>query len=190
MSSSYRLSLEKWLSELDVTAKRVIDVGGAQLPVKGRTRSWDVEEYLIYDLERPHANAPKPNYVIDIESMDVPNVPGEADVVFCLEVMDYIVQPFLALDSINTLLRPGGTAYVSFPFVYPIHQPVRAEGLRYTDTAIRRLATMLSMTVVQLVPRRPETRLLSAFYAAERMRAAKGVDHDVFGWIVELRKKT
>lgn len=187
MSSSYRLELDRFLSSLDVEAGTVIDAGGSQLPVKGRTKSWEVKEYLIVDLSEPHVDSPKPDIEFNLEKDDWYNLPT-ADVVFCLEVMDYIVLPDCVLENIKDMLNSGGTAYVSFPFIYPTHQPVECEGLRYTENAIRRLAAMAGFEVVSITPRRPESNLLDQFYRAERMRAAKRYDHAVTGWIAILRK--
>lgn len=186
MSSSYRLELDRWLSELDVKAHVVLDVGGSQLPVKGRTKSWEVDSYVIADLPQPHVDSPKPEIEFDLEK-DSWHEPI-ADVVFCLEVMDYIVLPDCALSNIHDMLFKDGLAYVTFPFIYPTHQPLEAEGLRYTENSIRRLAEMTSLEVAELVPRRPETDLLDQFYRAERMRAAKHYDHNVTGWIATLRR--
>lgn len=187
MSSSYRLELDRWLAQLDLNARTVIDVGGAQLPVKGRTKSWDVKNYYIYDLATPHAEAPAPHIAFNLEA-SYERPPHRADVVFCLEVFDYLVFPHTALSNIWYLLEQGGVAYVTFPFVYPTHQPVEHEGLRYTENSIHRLADYALLEVVELIPRRPETDLLDQFYRAERMRAAKGYNHAVTGWIATLRR--
>ncbi len=53
MSSQSRMQLEKWLSEIEVKGK-CLDCGGSQNPIKGRTKSWEAEEYKILDLETPH----------------------------------------------------------------------------------------------------------------------------------------
>lgn len=189
MSSSYRLELDRWLGQLDIKADTVIDIGGAQLPVKGRTKSWDVGNYEIWDLENPHKGDAKPDRVYDVESHPWIKEPEIADVVFCLEVMDYVILPTTALLNIMKPLKPGGIAYVTFPFIYPTHQPVEHEGLRYTENSIYRLCERWpDIEVISIQPRRPETDLLNQFYRAERMRAAKHYDHQVTGWIATLRK--
>ena len=38
--------LEDWIKTLDVSGS-VLDIGGSQNPIKGRTKSWDVNEYKI-----------------------------------------------------------------------------------------------------------------------------------------------
>ena len=194
MSSSYRNSLNQWLSELDVKGNKVIDIGGSQEPVKNRINSWDVKEYFIADLPTPHVDSPLPDIEMDLNKIYF--VGGfqeeyhleQYDMVFCLEVFDYVYNPFQAFENIALLLKKGGTAWVSFPSVYPLHQPVEDDALRYFPAGIKKLAESVGLQVVQMIPRRPETNKLTEFYAAERLRAAKGHDHNFLGWIVEFKR--
>jgi SAM-dependent methyltransferase len=187
MSSSYRNSLNKWLSQLEVKADRVLDIGGSQEQMPGRVKSWDVEEYQIADLPEPHKDSPKPEVELDL-NVGGCGLENDIDLVFCLEVMEYVWNPYMAFEEIARVLKPGGTAWVSFPSFYPLHQPVEDDALRYMPGGIRKLAKAAGLTVVQMIPRRPETNLLQQFYSAERLRAAKGEDHAVLGWIVEFTK--
>lgn len=188
MSSSYRNSLDQWLSQLDVKANDVLDVGGAQLPIKGRTKSWDVAGYYeIADLPQPHKDSPNPGIDLDINTAE-PFVEIRYDLVFCLEVFDYVYDPMNAMRLIASTLSNGGTAWVSFPSFYPLHQPVEDDALRYMPGGIQKLADSVGLTIKQMIPRRPETDLLDQFYRAERMRAAKHEDHDFTGWICEMKK--
>ena len=103
MSSSYRLELDRWLQSLDVKAYKVLDIGGSQLPAKGRTKSWDVGEYKIADLENPHVDSPKPDIELDLNYYY--GTSNETyDYIFCLEVFDYIWNPGFAFLTLYTLL--------------------------------------------------------------------------------------
>lgn len=188
MSSSYRIELDNFLKEQRVNTHTIFDVGGAQLPVKDRLDECIYSEYKIIDLPDPHKDSQKPDIAFNLEEDHWGKDKPKANVVFCLEVFDYIVLPDVALSNLANMLKPGGIAYVTFPFIYPTHQPLEAEGLRYTENAIRRLAKIAGLRVSYIVPRRPETNLLTSFYSAERMRIAKGYDHDVTGWICEFAK--
>ena len=193
MSSSYRLELDKWLASLDVKADKVLDIGGSQLPVKGRTKSWNVKEYLIADLPEPHINSPKPDIEIDMNNMDsffaLKNEYKKGfDLIFCLEVFDYVWNPVDAIDMIEYWLNDGGTAWVTFPSFYPLHQPVEDDALRYMRAGIIKLADYAGLSVERMIMRRPETDYLNTFFRAERMRAAKHEDHQYTGYIVEFSK--
>lgn len=194
MSSSYRIALDNWLKELDVTAHRVLDIGGSQLPVKGRTKSWNVKEYLIADLPEPHVGSPKPDIEIDLNSFDSGISAGDKyyeyfDLIFCLETFDYVWNTYFAFEEINCRLAEGGTAWVSFPTVYPHHQPIEDDALRYMEGGIKKLADSVGLKIEEMIKRRPETDAIEQLWRRERMRAAKGYDHDVTGFIVKFRKE-
>lgn len=187
MSSSYRQELDRWLAQLDVKANRVLDIGGAQLPVKGRTKSWNVEEYLIADLPQPHVGSPKPDIELDVNTTPmVADQYGEYDLIFCLEVFEYVFNPLDAFRRIKSLLKDDGTAWVTFPSFYPAHQPIEDDSLRYMEGGIRKLADSVGLKIVEMIKRRPETTLLEQFFRAERMRAAKDYNHEFTGWIVRF----
>lgn len=201
MSSSYRIELDNWLKNLDVKADRVLDIGGSQLPVKGRTKSWDVKEYLIADLPNPHKDSPKPDIEMDIQTYnafapytDVGEIIHHnplwefADIIFCLEVFDYIYDPMSAFKSLAILMKKGCIAWVTFPSVYPLHQPVKDDALRYMPGGIKKLAEASGLEIAQMIPRRTETDAIYNAFRVERMRCAKHEDHNISGWIAEMRK--
>lgn len=193
MSSSYRLELDNWLKTLDVKADRVLDIGGAQEQMPPRVKTWDVKEYLIADLPNPHKDSPKPDIEMDLnKELELfttdPNEFFKYNLIFCLEVFDYVYDPINAMSIIAGLLKEGGTAWVTFPFVYPTHNPIEDDMLRYTEFAVRKLAEVSGLTIKEIIPRRPETNAIENLWRAERMRAAKHYDHNVTGWIVRLEK--
>ena len=175
--SYYRQQLEQWLSTTHVNAHRVIDVGGKQGEVKSRVKSWNVDDYQILDLPK--------------WDLDKPWKVGEdlkADTVFCLEVFEYLINPTQALKNISDLLKPGGVAYVTFQFIYPQHNEVEMDSLRYTIAGVERLAEVSDLTLSMIWPRIDKSGLLTKFYMADGMRAAKNMNHAVTGWIVEFIK--
>lgn len=199
MSSSYRIELDKWLAQLEVKALQVLDIGGAQLEMPNRVKSWNVHSYIIADLPSPHEGNKKPDIEMDINCL-LPNespahdesyvVPDKwrSDLIFCLEVFEYVWNPFQAFINIERLLCKGGTAWISFPSFYPLHQPVEDDALRYMPGGIKKLADAVGLEVVQMIKRRPETNALDTFFKAERLRAARHEDHQFTGFIVEFRK--
>lgn len=187
MTSWYKQQLKDWVATLDVKADRVLDIGGSQDPIKGRTKSWEVKEYLIGDLPSPHQGV-KPDLELDLNYKHEKGAHDYIDLIFCLEVFDYIYNPLNALSIVRRLLTPGGSAWVSFPFIYPIHNPVEDDALRYTEPGIRTLAKILHITVEEVIYRRPKSHKLLEYYAEDGFRAAQGVDHNVIGYIVRFKK--
>ena len=189
MASVYKQQLKTWVSTLDVYADTVLDIGGSQDPIKGRTKSWHVKEYLIADLPEPHIDSPKPDIELDLNhNADDLIIHREVDLIFCLEVFDYIYDPMSAFGNLAKLLKVGGEAWVSLPFVYPHHQPIEDEGLRYTEPAIRRYGDKFAMPVQEIIYRRPRSHKLLEFYAEDGFRAAKNYDHNIVGYIVRFKK--
>lgn len=198
MGSFYKQQLNDWKATLDVKADVVFDIGGAQDPIRGMTKSWDVKDYKIIDLAQPHVEKVHPDIEWDMnksltpyEDSDFP-VDGYkgADLIFMLGVMDYVIEPGIAMRNVYEILKEGGTAWIEFPFVYPIHNPVDDEGCRYSEGCIRRLAKQAGLKIEEIIYKRPkpDNPFLLQFYSADGMRAAKGVDHNVTGYIVRFSK--
>lgn len=145
MSSISRQQLEAWLKEISVKGK-VLDIGGSQNPIKGRTKTWEAEEYVILDLINPHEVKLMPSIYGDIqepinyEYENEDDINKEFDIAFCIEVAEYWYDPMQALRNINYFLKQGGELYISFHFIYEIHKPVMMDFLRYTpDGAVELL---------------------------------------------------
>lgn len=190
MSSSGRLELNRILKDIDVVCDCVIDIGGSQEPIKGRTKSWDVEEYYIGDLEDPHVDSPKPDFVVDLNknTNDIIGYMGMADVLFCLEVLDYIYDPVNAFKTLKKLMKVGGVMYISCQLYYPLHNPVEADSARYTEYGIRNICNKVGLTVEEVYYRRPETHAVEFLWRQERMRAAKHHDHNYTGYVFKVRR--
>lgn len=183
--SWYRQQLEDWLKELDVTADVVYDIGGKQLPVKGRTKSWDVKEYEILDL--PDFDIQQDDYPYGISS-EAKDREGVANIIFMLEVAEYLTSPQVALNNVGLMLGEGGKAYITFALSYPVHEEVAKDSLRYTLNGIHRLAEVAGLKITAVRTRHDKSGLLKAFYAADGMHPAKGWDHSVTGYICEMVK--
>lgn len=188
MGSYYKKQLNDFVASQNVKAKLLYDIGGAQSPIKGRTASWDVEDYKIIDLNEPHVELQHPDIHHDMNTEWVSK--KQADVIYCLGVSDYIINPNIFMGNIKKMLTTNGHAWVEFPFVYPIHNPKDDEGCRYSEGCIRRLAKQSGLNIEEIIYKRPMpgNRLLLEFYSADGMRAARGVDHNVTGYIVRFTK--
>lgn len=177
MGSISRVQLENWLKGIDVSG-RVLDIGGSQNPVKGRTGLWKEDtKYAIMDLEYPHELKQKPDVIGDIQSFPTEKLEAmkyKFDTIFCLEVAEYWHDPATAMKNIGALLRQGGKAYVSFHWLYGLHNPEWADCLRYTYGAIEKLGNMAGLMIedcqVKTISEDAKKRL-QAFYLNEGMRA-------------------
>lgn len=193
--------MEAWLKTIDVKADAVLDVGGSANPVNTRVRSWDVKYYALADnhTERPKQLA---DMEFDMNKMLTPgdqpckimlrepcyeqlNSHAGFDITFCLELMEYIYDPMTALFNLNLLTKKGGTLYITFPFVYPQHNPIANDYLRYTPVGAKKLLEENGFRVLRTWSRYDTTGTLPTAYAAGRMKAAKGANHNITGTIIE-----
>lgn len=167
MSSLSRQQLETWLKNLDITADKVLDIGGCQLPVSSRLKSCNVKEYLILDLDVPHEQKRQPDIIWDINreidfwNHNGPHNPDSVDskyseyfdIVFMLEILEYVWNPFFAFLNCKELLKKGGKLYLSFHFVYPYHNPAECDFLRYTPEGILKLLEETGFKLLDFYPR-------------------------------------
>jgi SAM-dependent methyltransferase len=179
--SEYRRQLEAWLGQLDIEAGTVYDIGGGQGSVLPRLNSHNIRNYKVLDL---------PEYDLGDEAFGFGNeLYLKADVVFCLEVFEYLIDPVTALNHISFVLASGGKAYITFAFVYPHHNELDQDSLRYTEPGIKRLAQRAGLRVTDTWYRTDKSGLLEGFYRADGMKAAKQYPHhNVTGFIAELTK--
>lgn len=170
--SYYREQLESWLKKIEVSG-RVIDVGGASNPVKDRVAKWDASEYVIADLS---IETPMVKDFIKLDLNDrIPENFGVFDRVFCLEVFEYIWNPVMAMHNIKTMLAPQGVAYISFPTIYPPHNPEDIDYLRYTMDGVKKLLEVVEFKNYLITPRAATKGhdSLRSFYSQEGMHPRK-----------------
>lgn len=186
MASHSRIQLENWLKTIEVKG-RVLDCGGSQNPIKGRTKTWDVEDYKILDLEKPHEVKQKPDIVADINSEQKATI-IRVDVAFCIEVMEYIWDPFTALKNINALLKTGGVLYISFHFIYEIHQPQSEDCLRYAPAGALRLLGEAGFEADEVINKTfANPQNASNLFNGEGMRGIKSL-HNIQGCLIKAIK--
>ena len=77
---------------------------------------------------------------------DVPVKP-RADVVFCEQVLEHTPNPWLAVRNIRALLRPGGHAVISVPFMVRVHNEP-ADYWRFTAAGLRIVVESAGLQVV------------------------------------------
>ena len=202
MSSYSRQQLEDWLKTIVVHGGKVLDIGGSQLPINNRLNSIKHgTEFTILDLEQPHECKQKPDIVLDLNTdscitFDGIKSPkswkevvsiyrGKFDIAFCIEVSEYWWNPVEALENINWLLKDGGTLYISFHFVYPVHNPVKQDYLRYTTNGVKKLLDETGFTIEEIKPRLLQTHIANI----DGMKPAKNYQrHDWQGCMCKCIK--
>lgn len=191
-----REQLERWLKTIEVKGS-VLDVGGSQNPIKGRTKSWDVDIFEILDLKNPHKGE-DPDYSCDINTtlgelrelgqFETVSKKVTFDNIFMIEVSEYLWNPIVALQNIYSLMHKGGIFYSSWHFIYPQHPPIGLDYLRYTPAGVEKLLTESGFKIIDHIPRTTERSNLEALWQSEQMRGWKGFDNNVIGSLVKAVK--
>lgn len=206
--SYYRQQLEEWLKGISVKAERVLDIGGASNPVRSRLKSWEVSECIFFDNGAEEAKVDYMPFDINVpierqfagyyrdgleNGMPTVVVDGtfKFNAIFCLEVFEYVWNPVQAIKNIYDLMTKDSVAYISFPAIYPVHNPVEIDYLRYTRAVIEKYLKDNLFDRVEITPRvatagRAE---LGAFYRSEGMHPVRGSElpYDI-GYLVKAVK--
>ena len=168
----------------------VLDVGGSQLPISKRVNMDKANMYTILDLETPHDKGQKPDIVWDLNKDHKGQNPVAGnvfDTIFCFEVMEYIYNPIQALYTMRKLAKRGAELYITFPFLYPHHNPVGEDYLRYTEWGARKLLEETGWEIEE-VRNRVSLYALTDFYMGEGMKSSKHYqNHDTVGFIIKAQ---
>lgn len=190
MGSVYKEQLNSWKATLDVNENIVFDIGGSQDKLQGKTKSWQVNDYKIVDLATPHVVTQMPDLVQDmnkhIDNKVFAGYLGMVDAIFMLGVMDYVINPNIAMDNISKLLSKDGYAWIEWPLFYCVHQPVEEEGCRYSEGCIRRLCKQAGLEIEEVIYKEAGNSHLLQFFIEDRQRMAKNVNHNIVGYITKL----
>lgn len=203
--SLYRNQLETWLQKISVKTERVLDIGGASNPVRARVYSWDVQECTFFDLGTEPSKVEYMKFDLNLpltqfkgyescfadEILNKKPNPFKFDAIFCLEVFEYIWNPVQAIKNIYNLMNNDSVAYISFPSIYPVHNPVQVDYLRYTKNVIQKYLIECGFTQIEITSRMATLgrQDLSRFYGVEGMHPVRNSElpFDI-GYMVKARR--
>jgi SAM-dependent methyltransferase len=125
---------------------RALDAGAGKLTWKPLFQRY-VTGYVGADLVPAH---PQLDLLLDV-TLPLPFASSAFDTIFCISVLEHVREPWLTLAEMRRLLRVGGIAIVSVPFLFYLHgQP--HDYWRFTQFGIRHLAEKSGFQVVEIVP--------------------------------------
>lgn len=115
---------------------RVLDIGSGRQPL--REHLGDGCDYVSLDYPSTASwYGVAPSVYADAARLPFPD--GTFDTVACLEVLEHLPDPTLALREAGRVVKPTGTVFVSTPFLYPVHD-APADYQRWTPYGLQRLA--------------------------------------------------
>jgi SAM-dependent methyltransferase len=74
----------------------------------------EIDPRIVNDCQRRFASIPGLGFV-NAAALERPDQDGAYDSIFCMEVLEHVVDPARVLSSLRRLLRPGGTLVISVP---------------------------------------------------------------------------
>ncbi len=129
------------LSKIDVTNAIIIDWGSGER--RRRATRWVKHkdcEIINVDCEPRRS----PTIVADICK---PLLIKEADIAFCIEVLEHCYNPEVVVENISNNLKKGGKLYISAPFVVSLHGK---DYWRFTGLGIKTLLKRHRFKVVKI----------------------------------------
>jgi len=130
-------------AESPLLTGRVLEIGAGRSGRRGRFQppTGSVTQWVY--LDRDFARSPH----ICADATRLPIRSSAFDTVICLEVLEYVWTPLLALKEIHRLLRPGGTLLLSTPFLHRVD--ASDDYWRFTEPALRRLLHEAGFEVIR-----------------------------------------
>lgn len=169
--SASRTQLVEWLKPIDITGKKVLDVGcGPEEYWADKFVTGTAEIFDTLDVNKEF----DPTYVEDLNKRATDEVPFiYYDAIFALETFEHLWDPVQAIRNVSRWLKSGGIFYFSAPFINPPHDVV--DYLRITDEWWIEALGHSMLKVVEIEPRIAEEGLsdLISFYKKEGMRMSK-----------------
>lgn len=127
---------------------RLIDIGCGTKPY----------EAMLSPYVRDHVGVDLPDGIHGSESVDlfgsayeIPADDESFDSAICLSVLEHLEEPAAALTECKRILRPGGVAVYSVPFIWHIHEAPR-DFFRFSRYGIDHLFSKAGFVDVEITP--------------------------------------
>lgn len=109
-----RRAVLHWTKDCDKA--RVLEIGGGTSFVRSRIeKQCEGVTYISSDI------SPTDQTDMVFDANDMPFEDGSVDVVLAMEVLEHMPDPAVTVAEVSRVLRPGGIAVVTVPFMFGVH---------------------------------------------------------------------
>lgn len=174
---------------------RLLDLGCGPVPYWPIYRELVTENYCVDWPDSLHENVHL-DLAVDLNQA-IPLPDQSFDTILCTDVLEHIHQPQQLLGEMARLLKPGGKALITTPFLYRIHEEPH-DYFRYTEFAFQAMTRKAGLEIVHLVAYGgyPDVLLDLLFKGLQNHRRLLGVLVPLARWLsrssffLRLRQRT
>jgi SAM-dependent methyltransferase len=144
-----RIFEEKFLTLCKKYLKgKLIDIGCGKKPYKEKL-SLLIDEHIGVDHEGMFHD--KSNVDLFGTAYEIPTDNDLYDSAICTAVLEHLEEPSLAIKECHRVLKPGGHAIYSVPFIWQLHEEPR-DFFRYSKYGLEYLFKSAGFKVVEMIP--------------------------------------
>jgi len=148
---------------------RLLDIGAADRWIEAKLSTNAIYVALDFPATGQDLYGATPDVFADAARLPFAN--ASFDGVVCLEVLEHVADPAAVMLEIARVLKPGGTGWLSMPFLYPVHD-APFDFQRFTEHGVRR---DVSRAGLQLTACRPSLHALRSSGLLASLAVAGGV---------------
>jgi SAM-dependent methyltransferase len=125
----------------------VLDIGAADRWIEKELPK--AVEYIALDYPATGHGLYGATPTVFADASQLPFRGAQFDAVICLEVIEHVPAPFQVFSEISRVLKTGGEAWISMPFLYPLHD-APFDFQRFTEFGLTHATKKVGLEVTRL----------------------------------------